>query len=181
MDINKINSFYLKIFVYPYFIIIFVKMNNLYNVTNMTRINSYIKPKKLTDAHLIAEIKEINQLCGCYKKSLNSKNGICNIPDKFTLNTGHVKFYYTRMEYLFNRFYELKEEALLRNFNITVEFQIKDIQEEHFNDWTPNEEQERIKSILHERITDRLKSQKSKIRFHKKIIDSKQAILILIN
>jgi len=63
----------------------------------MTRIN-LIDPKYLCDQHLIAEIKEINQLSGSFRKSLSSKNGIDlnKISTTFTLNTGHVYFFYDK-------------------------------------------------------------------------------------
>ncbi len=146
----------------------------------MTRINAFIPPENLTDAHLIAEIKEINQLCGSYRKSLTSKNGINNIPEQFTLNSGHVKFFYKRGKYLSNRFEQLKYEALKRGFNVISTFNSTVWKEYHFKDWNPtNIEIERIRNILFERISSRLQTQKKSSRYKKEIINSDIAINLL--
>lgn len=65
----------------------------------MTRIN-LIPPRYLADQHLVAEHKEILQLCGSYKISKRSKKGIDfnQTPKQFTLNKGHVKFFYNKVE-----------------------------------------------------------------------------------
>lgn len=148
----------------------------------MTRINAFIKPEKLTDAHLVAEIKEINQLCGSYNKSKNCKTGISNLPNQFTLNTGHVKFFYNYGLYLKKRFYKLKKEAIKRNFNITADFNSSVWEKNHFNDFNPSiNEKIRIQNILIDRISTRLSNQKSKIKYNSKDINSDKAIQILKN
>lgn len=108
----------------------------------MTRIN-IIPPKYLADQHLIAEIKEINQLGGSLRKSFQSKNfKNIEIPKNFTLNTGHVKFFYDKGKYLHLRFLELEKEALNRGFDIKASFY--NIWDEHpqlkkwYNDWQPD-------------------------------------------
>ena len=59
----------------------------------MTRIN-IIEPSELTDQHLIAEYREIFMVGSSLQRSLKSKNwNPKDIPIKFTLNTGHVKFF----------------------------------------------------------------------------------------
>lgn len=106
----------------------------------MTRIN-LIRPIALADQHLIAEIKEINQLSGSFQKSLNSKKGVFGIPNDFTLNTGHVKFFYNKGQYLHNRFLELKSEAIERGFTINAEFYnpwLINNQLDLYNNWEPN-------------------------------------------
>lgn len=102
----------------------------------MTRIN-IIPPIALTDQHLLAEIKEINQLSGQFTKSLNSKTGITNIPANFTLGKGHVKFFYNKGLYLNKRFILLKEEAINRGFNIKVDFNDAwTTSRQLYNDWS---------------------------------------------
>jgi deoxyribonuclease (pyrimidine dimer) len=123
----------------------------------MTRIN-LCRPIQLADQHLIAEIKEINQLSGSFRISLNSKKGIIekDLPLTFTLNTGHVKFFYNKGLYLFNRFNELKQEALKRGFNIQSEFNnewLRNNQTNLYRDWLPEQQD---KDLIIERITERV-------------------------
>ena len=129
----------------------------------MTRIN-IIPPKELTDQHLIAEIHEINQLSGSYTRSLNSKNGIKSIPSKFTLNTGHVTYFYNKGMYLHNRFNELKTEAINRGFNIQANFQNAwQNTPENYNDWTPDED---AFKIIKERITNKINYKPNFYRYY---------------
>ena len=60
----------------------------------MTRINAGILPKDLTSKHLIAEHREIKRIPNCVGKG---KYNMDNIPDKFKLGTGHVKFFYNKL------------------------------------------------------------------------------------
>ena len=61
----------------------------------MTRIN-LVEPSELTDQHLIAEYREITMVPGSLKRTLVSKSGYQEkkVPKKFTLNGGHVYFFY---------------------------------------------------------------------------------------
>lgn len=60
---------------------------------NMTRIN-LVDPLELMDSHLLAEYREIRLLCANITRMLNGKRGITpsRIPERFTLNRGHVLF-----------------------------------------------------------------------------------------
>jgi len=108
----------------------------------MTRIN-IIPPYHLSDQHLIAEHKEILQLCGSYRVSAKSKRGIRaeDIPEQFTLNTGHVKFFYNKMAYIHERFLSVKREMARRQVNSNVDMDISQfIKNGHYNLWTPDKE-----------------------------------------
>jgi len=120
----------------------------------MTRIN-LIPPVELYDQHLIAEYKEILQLCGSLRKTLGSKKGFdpSKIPSNFTLNTGHVYFFYNKGLYLHKRFDLVKTEVIRRGFNADKEFP-KDIWPvELYNDWQPDDEAFRI---IRERINSKI-------------------------
>lgn len=82
----------------------------------MTRINVGIEPAELTDKHLIAEHREIKRIPNCIKKGRYNMKGQ---PDKFTLNTGHVKFFYDKLGYLSKRYNALHSECLKRGFKVT--------------------------------------------------------------
>jgi deoxyribonuclease (pyrimidine dimer) len=87
----------------------------------MTRIN-LVDPKLLADQHLMTEFYEIIRVPTVLKKSLNSKSigGVLrDIPDKFTLNTGHVKFFYDKMNFLVKRYEDLTNELFSRGFDVT--------------------------------------------------------------
>ena len=142
---------------------------------NMTRINAFINPSNLIDSHLIAEIKEINQLCGSLKKIKFN-----DIPNNFTLNKGHVKFFINKGLFIKNRFYLLKQEALNRGFNIQCEFINHVWNSNTFNDLIVDiNEQNRIKNILIERISLRINTQKYQPKYYSKTIERNIAINLI--
>ncbi len=122
----------------------------------MTRIN-IIHVSELTDQHLIAEYREITMIPAALTRTLNSKSGFIKkkIPDRFTLNTGHVYFFYDKGLYLYNRYDNIVEEMILRGFNPDLKRIFpKDIFPfELFNDWIPTiKEQEIVRSRIKEKI-----------------------------
>ena len=84
----------------------------------MTRIN-LVPPEELSDQHLVAEYREIFMVGSSLQRSLRSqlektKN---SIPKKFTLNKGHVKFFYNKGKYLSERYDELIKEMKRRDMS----------------------------------------------------------------
>ena len=67
----------------------------------MTRIN-IVDPTELTDQHLIAEYREIFMVAGSLHRTLMSKLGYVEskVPVQYTLNRGHVYFFYNKGKYL---------------------------------------------------------------------------------
>jgi len=107
----------------------------------MTRIN-LINPSELTDQHLIAEYREITMVPGSLNRTLNSKIGLKRdkINKNYTLNSGHVYFFYDKGEYLYKRYQNLIQEMKNRGFNPdknrkfpTKIFKDNDL----YNDWMP--------------------------------------------
>ena len=123
----------------------------------MTRIN-IISPSELTDQHLIAEYREIFMVAGSLKRTLISKNGFVEskVPKNFTLNNGHVYFFYNKGKYLYKRYNLIIKEMKSRGFK-PDENRIfpKDIfiMNNLFNDWEPN--QSDIK-IIRKRINEKI-------------------------
>ena len=121
----------------------------------MTRIN-IIEPSELTDHHLIAEYREIFMVGSSLQRSLKSKNwNPKDIPIKFTLNTGHVKFFYDKGKYLSNRYDMLREEMKARGMtpDVTRVFKKEQWPDELWNDWTPTlEDYKLIRQRIEERI-----------------------------
>ena len=123
----------------------------------MTRIN-IISPSELTDQHLIAEYREIFMVAGSLKRTLISKSGFVEskVPKNFTLNNGHVYFFYNKGKYLYKRYNLIIKEMKSRGFK-PDENRIfpKDIfiMNNLFNDWEPN--QGDIK-IIRKRINEKI-------------------------
>jgi len=85
----------------------------------MTRIN-LVPPSELTDQHLFAEFREIKHVPHALSRSLNSRglDGVlAMVPPEFTLNKGHVSFFYNKGLYLLTRFYDIRRELERRDFN----------------------------------------------------------------
>ena len=126
----------------------------------MTRIN-IIPPNELYDQHLIAEYREITMVPAALKRTLNSKNGLVKskISNKYTLNSGHVYFFYNKGKYLEKRYIEIIEEMKKRGFNPNPKrkFPIDIFKKNNlYKDWTPTIEdfkiiKERIEKKLNEK------------------------------
>ena len=82
----------------------------------MTRINIGIKPSLLSQKHLLAEHREIKRIPNTIR---TGKARIEGIPEHFTLGKGHVKFFYDKLLYLFNRYQEIHSECIKRGFSVT--------------------------------------------------------------
>ena len=125
----------------------------------MTRIN-IISVSELYDQHLIAEYREITMVPAALKRTLNSKKGLdqSKIPIDYTLNKGHVYFFYNKGEYLFERYQKIIAEMKRRGFkpNIKRKFP-KDIfiNNNLYNDWEPSLQDFKI---IKERIESKIKA-----------------------
>jgi deoxyribonuclease (pyrimidine dimer) len=86
----------------------------------MTRINSDISPKNLHRAHLVAEIREITMVPASLRRSLKTREVDSirkGIPVDFTLNKGHVMFFYDKLGFLIKRFNKLADEMERRGYS----------------------------------------------------------------
>ena len=118
----------------------------------MTRINVGIQPKELTNQHLIAEHREIKRIPNCISKG---KYNMDNIPDRFKLGTGHVKFFYDKLLYLKNRYVKLYNECIGRGFNVqNYDSAWDNVPIELMNDYKPTDQD---RQIIQERINNKLK------------------------
>ena len=93
----------------------------------MTRIN-LVPPAELYDQHLFAEFREIKMVPKSLRRSIRAASYtsdiqdevgyvLARIPKAFTLNTGHVSFFYDKGLYLMNRYSELRRELERRGIN----------------------------------------------------------------
>ena len=86
----------------------------------MTRIN-VVPVKELLDEHLRAEYREITRIPNHLVK-VGMKPNMDNQPSRYTLGTGHVKFFYDKMAWLRKRFEELSIEMDTRGFKTGKEW-----------------------------------------------------------
>ena len=116
----------------------------------MTRINTGIKAAELPDKILLAELREIKRIPNAIKNGRYNMNGI---PEEFTLGTGHVKFFYNKLKYLYDRYQSLRSEAVSRGFNVSDFSEAWDgVPSDLMNDYL---ETDRDRNILIERINER--------------------------
>ena len=99
-------------------------------------------------------------IAGSLKRTLDSKIGykISKVPNSFTLNSGHVYFFYNKGKYLENRYNKLVKEMKLRGFKPDPNrifpkkiFMDNDL----YNDWMPTVEDI---NIIKQRIQKRINS-----------------------
>ena len=122
----------------------------------MTRIN-IIPASELTDQHLIAEYREITMVPGSLKRTLKSKAGYRKerVSSRYTLNSGHVYFFYNKGLYLNRRYKELVQEMKERGFNPdpSRRFPKEVFPKELYNDWMPSlDEQKIVRQRIQEKI-----------------------------
>lgn len=117
----------------------------------MTRINCGIPVEELTDKHLLAEHREIKRIPNCIRKGRFS---LKDQPKEFTLGTGHVKFFYDKLIYLYDRYVLLYIECVKRGFNVTAYHDaFFGLPMYLYNDYKPTD---RDRSIIRERIKEKL-------------------------
>lgn len=113
----------------------------------MTRINVGIHPHELPTKLLLAEHRELKRIPNMVRQGRVSMK---NIPPTFTLGTGHVKFFYDKIDYLNIRYHQLYNECIKRALNVQYYGESFDgIHEDLMN---PYEETVQDRNILIERI-----------------------------
>lgn len=144
----------------------------------MTRINSAIPVKNLTDEHLLAEHREIKRLPCCLGKSIKS-GSIRKIPSKFTLGNGHVLYFLDKQEFLYNRYLEIHNELIKRGF-IIQNYSDNWNHLKHSKYWFNHGCDEHEKHLLVERISTRINESKKKcFHYYKSKISKEKAIELL--
>lgn len=126
----------------------------------MTRINVGIDPSELNARMLIAEHREIKRIPNAIKSGRFSMKGQ---PTKFTLGTGHVKFFYDKLGYLKHRYSLLYAECIKRKFNVTYFGEcFEGIENKYMGVYKPSKND---RDIIMARISERLEE----IRIKKEI------------
>lgn len=144
----------------------------------MTRINSAIPVRSLTDEHLLAEHREIKRLPACFVKAEIS-GALKRIPKTFCLGTGHVTFFLDKAEFTLERYKQIHEECLRRGFSVPdySDNWNQILFREYWNNYQPDELE---KELLIHRIEDRIQgSSKNFFHYEGKAVTKEKAIEIL--
>ncbi len=124
----------------------------------MVRIN-LIKPICLSDQHLIAEYNEILMLAGYVKKYPSLEN----IPERYQLGKGHIKFFKNKLLYLKKRHELIRKEMNQRNFKTNKKLSLSNFTKEHKGNWQPNTKDF---SIIKKRIINKINDKPEFYRYH---------------
>ncbi len=121
---------------------------------------------ELTDQHLRAEYLEIQLLCDSLRRTLASRYGFVasKVPSRFTLNTGHVYFFFNKGKYLNKRYNQLVREATRRRYTLVIPFPRGLWPPELFNNWEPEDGDF---NIIRQRIADRVMRKPHWYRYYK--------------
>jgi deoxyribonuclease (pyrimidine dimer) len=148
----------------------------------MTRINAGIHPSRLLDTHLFSEWRELPRIFTMVKEGRNKSKP----PAKFSLGTGHVCFFYDKLEYLFNRYNAILREIHIRSLPadywtsksvIDSCRQMKLDSVGVWNDWYDADAEE----ILIERIFEKIQTMTDgKFRYHKEKVTRDFALNLLL-
>jgi deoxyribonuclease (pyrimidine dimer) len=138
----------------------------------MTRINSNVDPKQLMDQHLMAEYRELPMVLASLRRSLKTQSErevLKKIPPKFTLNKGHVLFFYNKLTFLRNRYDRLVSELHNRGYNLDQGrvLDLNGIPSTFFNDWsaTPTDD-----AVLEQRIKEKIAMKPSWYKYYGKSV-----------
>ena len=107
----------------------------------MTRINC-VPVEELSGARLVAEYRELPRVFALAQRAFT--RGQFTQPAHYTLGTGHVTFFYTRLGYLSRRHRQLVDEMLHRGyqpkFQGVTRTDFPDIPDAWWADWEPGPE-----------------------------------------
>lgn len=140
----------------------------------MTRINAGIPPSQLTDEHLLAEHREIKRMPAVYEKMVKP----IDVPEQFTLGTGHLKFFMDKMLYIKARYEAVHRECLLRGFDVQNYIPNFDkLPKRVMNRWEVTPE---AKYLIRQRIADRIStSNKQWFHYRGRLLTKGDAISLL--
>lgn len=135
----------------------------------MTRIN-VIPVHDLTDQHLMAEYRELPMVPAAARRSDPATYKPTSV---YTLNKGHVSFFYDKKKYLLNRWFELIVELYNRNFNIDPASRVvhwRALDKFDQREWTPDDH---AIAINLQRINERIAAKPYWYKFYGKNIATK--------
>lgn len=112
----------------------------------MTRIN-VIDPGLLMDQFLLAEYRELPMVIAAARRSLRAKKKPTLSTGPYTLNKGHVTFFYNKAKWLEQRYELLIAELRHRGYDIDPDSRLVDFSPMYQfpqMSWTPTEEDKAV-------------------------------------
>jgi len=146
----------------------------------MTRINSSINVRRLTDEHLLAEHREIKRLPAVFVKRKQSGKSFKDIPEAFCLGEGHVTFFLNKFGFTLKRYISIRSECLSRKFQVSdyISNWTDVVGNEFWKDYSPTLNENK-KLVV--RITQRLlDSDKKYWHYYGEQITKQQAVKLLL-
>lgn len=143
----------------------------------MTRLN-LVPPSELMDQHLFAEFREIKMVPKALRRSLQAAIKrvtpdyavaivLSKIPAEYTLNKGHVSFFYNKGVYLTERYEALKTELIARDFNFNQDSPLDPDNMFGFVEFNHNyEPTPEALNIIRQRITEKIAMKPSWYRYY---------------
>jgi deoxyribonuclease (pyrimidine dimer) len=149
----------------------------------MTRVN-LVPPRELLDQHLFAEWRELKMIPRSLNRTLQSlqlhpsttpdcgyHKVFAKIPPTFTLNKGHVSFFYDKGEYIKERYDLLTVELLERGFTFDHRAPVdilalwNRLPKEFSKTWFPTEDDF---TLIRARIAESVRRQPDWYRYYKR-------------
>jgi deoxyribonuclease (pyrimidine dimer) len=120
----------------------------------MTRINC-VPVEELHQKHLVAEYRELPRVYALAERHHDTGQSWASVPAAYTLGTGHVKFFYTRLAYIRQRHRQLIAEMFRRGYmpSLIVVPSMRHLSTPWHQYWTPTPEALRINR---QRIKERM-------------------------
>ena len=127
----------------------------------MTRIN-LVPPEELSNQHLVAEVHELPRIF-TYAAKLKT---LPEIPPRYVLGTGHVRFFVNKLYFLAERLTALRNEMRRRGFKVS-EMEVK----LQFNfpqilNWKPSESEI---AVNRKRIAEKIAMKPNWYKFYDKM------------
>jgi hypothetical protein len=107
----------------------------------MTRIN-VVHPRMLSDKHLGAEYRELPRVFGLVRRA-QERGETPVATDRYILGPGHVRFFYTRLGFILDRYQALCHECRARGRKVSFSYPgdlVVGIHPGWFGDWEPTPE-----------------------------------------
>jgi hypothetical protein len=87
----------------------------------MTRIN-VVPVQELCDQHLLAEHRELTRIPNCLNSGKYKFEHCTVLPPEYVLGTGHVRFFFDKLNWLQQRYLQLHDECAQRGFRVTFKW-----------------------------------------------------------
>lgn len=89
-----------------------------YQENVVTRIN-VVPISELTDNFILAEYFELPRLYPLIRKAIQKNDR--DLPDTYRLGSGHMRFFYNKLAYLYRRHRQLRDEGVRRGLQLRVD------------------------------------------------------------